>query len=300
MTSETSTMTSIGEGVGEWMSAFEQRRRARMEEAEPCGRHEDGKVGFCSPCQDEDRASRKETARVEAIRRVNADCDERFPARYRCAMPTNQQVLEWVESASKSRSAAGGLLLMGQTGTGKTHQAYGALRSLLPRTIEWIVRHDDEDQAQWVPDGWRATTYADLNASMRPSNGNDPEATLTANRDTHIMMIDDLAAARSSEWVEEHIYRLINGRYEAMRPTIFTTNLEPSALREAVGDRIASRLVESCVRVVLDGPDLRRSGIERPEICPVHGIAHSEPLVGGGDPAPAPVEYPRPRGFWEN
>lgn len=276
------------------------RRAVRLAEAEPCGKHDDGKVGFCKPCDEETEATRREIDRVAVVKAVQNACDSRFPARYRCAAPSNPQVLEWIESAAKSRSRAGGLLLLGQTGTGKTHQAYGALRALALRTVEWIPDTNHSQGGQWLADSWRATTYADLNASMRPSSGTDPEATLKANRDTNILLIDDLAAARSSEWVEEHLYRLINGRYEAMWPTIFTSNLDPASLRESIGDRLASRLVESCVRVVLDGPDLRRSGIDRPEVCPAHGVAHDDTYapIGAGNTSPVPAA--RPRGFWEN
>jgi DNA replication protein DnaC len=58
--------------------------------------------------------------------------------------------------------------------------------------------------------------------------------------------------------VEEITYRLINGRYEAMRPSIFVSNLPTEDFKSAVGDRIASRLAETCVRVALTGPDRRR------------------------------------------
>lgn len=268
--------------------------------AEPCAKHPGHEGGWrCSECAAEQEAAERERDRLHAIQKTKDACDARFPARYRCAVATHPDVLAWVEAAAKSRSQAGGLLLLGATGTGKTHQAYGALRALLPQTVELVEQSGYV--GSWYPDDWRATTYADLNASMRPSNGNDPEATLKANRDTHILMIDDLAAARSSEWVEEHLYRLINGRYEAMRPTIFTTNLSPSDLREAVGDRIASRLAESCTRIVLDGPDLRRTGLVQPEICPAHGVAHEARKSGSGDPYPTPMpEPPRAKSYWEN
>jgi DNA replication protein DnaC len=276
---------------------------ARRATAPDCTDHPGNKVGFCDECfaaarLAEERREREEQ-RLAEVRTTVQGCDDRFPARYRCAGASHPTVLEWVEAAAKSRSRAGGLLLLGATGTGKTHQAYGALRALLPRTVEWVA-NSRTGYGQWYADAWRATTYADLNASMRPSPNADPEATLKANRDTNILLIDDLAAARTSEWAEEHLYRLINGRYEAMRPTIFTTNLAPDALREAVGDRIASRLVESCTRIVLDGPDLRRAGFDRPDVCPAHGIHHDETFapIGAGDTTPA-LPVPR-RPFWEN
>jgi DNA replication protein DnaC len=77
-------------------------------------------------------------------------------------------------------------------------------------------------------------------------------------RTADLLLIDDLGVAKNSEWVEEAVYRIIGGRYEQMRPTIYTTNLDVPKLRDALGDRIASRLAETCTRVLLDGDDRRR------------------------------------------
>jgi DNA replication protein DnaC len=105
---------------------------------------------------------------------------------------------------------------------------------------------------------WQAHTFADLLARLRPRTGVDTEAELERYRKLDLLLIDDLAAGKSSEWVEEATYRIINGRYEAMRPTIYTSNLPLDQLRDAIGDRIASRLAETCTRVVMEGPDRRR------------------------------------------
>ncbi len=78
-------------------------------------------------------------------------------------------------------------------------------------------------------------------------------------RHAGVLLLDDLGTAKGSEWVEEVTYRLVTHRYDAMRPTIHVTNLGPDELRDVLGDRIASRLSETCTRVVLSGPDRRRA-----------------------------------------
>lgn len=105
---------------------------------------------------------------------------------------------------------------------------------------------------------WEATTFADFTAALRP-NAKDPEGTLRTFRRTELLLVDDLGAAKNSEWVEEITYRLLNGRYEDVRPSIFTTNLPLPQLREQLGDRLASRLVEMCAVVSIDGTDRRRA-----------------------------------------
>ncbi|HCA84137.1 MAG TPA: ATP-binding protein [Streptomyces sp.] len=178
----------------------------------------------------------------------------RIPVRYREATADHRQVAAWARTVASAavaptqrarRQVATGpsLLLVGATGTGKTHQAYGAIRSLI---------------ATGVGVRWQATTAADLYADLRPRLGHDPERKLMDLARCPLLILDDLGAAKSSEWTEELTYRLINRRYNEMLPTLITTNLAISDLRGAVGDRVASRLAEMTERVVLTGADRRR------------------------------------------
>lgn len=139
------------------------------------------------------------------------------------------------------------LLILGATGVGKTWQAYGCLRFLAE---------------QYGFNQWTATSYAEFTAAMRPS-GKDPEGTLSTYREVPLLLMDDLGAARISEFTEETTYRLIDARYSDMRPSIFTSNLTPQELSESLGGRIASRLQGMCRVVVLKGDDRRRHGVTR-------------------------------------
>lgn len=179
--------------------------------------------------------------------------DARIPPRYRHALADHPRVDAWVaEIARAGRPGPGGipgiatgpsLLIAGPTGTGKTHQAYGAIRALL---------------AAGVRLRWEATTAADLYAAQRPQHGNDPEQQLWPLARSPLLLLDDLGAAKQSQWTEELTYRLVNHRYNHLLPTLVTTNLPVAELRDAVGDRVASRLAEMTERVILTGRDRRR------------------------------------------
>ncbi|WP_435059974.1 ATP-binding protein [Streptomyces sp. bgisy060] len=179
--------------------------------------------------------------------------DARIPARYRRALTDHPHVTAWVDEITRAGrpgpagapgiSEGASLLIAGPTGTGKTHQAYGAIRALL---------------AAGVRLRWEAVTAADLYARLRPRSGFDSERELQALAKCPLLLLDDLGAAKNSEWTEELTYRLINHRYEHLRPTLITTNLPTADLRTALGDRVASRLAEMTERVILDGPDRRR------------------------------------------
>lgn len=210
-----------------------------------CPDHPHESLIYCGLCSSEIMGSGDMEARARWQARIrNAEAEERFPLRFKTAKADHPEVLEWLEKWSNADAECPSLLLAGTVGVGKTWQAYGALRAAVTGTR---------------PTTWIAVTSADLYASLRPRAGHDTEAELERYRSAGLLLIDDLGAAKASEWVEETTYRVLNGRYEDMRPSIFTTNLPIPTLKEAIGDRIASRLAETCQRVVMEGGDRRRS-----------------------------------------
>ncbi|MGW3043822.1 ATP-binding protein [Kitasatospora sp. NPDC001159] len=177
-----------------------------------------------------------------------------LPPRYRDAVAEHPQVLDWVRqvavqavapSLGARRQVATGpsLLMAGVVGAGKTHEAYGAVRALVQAGIG--VR-------------WRATTAADLYAELRPTSDTDAERVLATYSRVPLLILDDLGAAKSSEFVEEQTYRLINRRYNHMLPTLITSNLPIKDLRTCLGDRVTSRLAQMTTRVAFEPVDHRR------------------------------------------
>ncbi|MDX3097117.1 ATP-binding protein [Streptomyces sp. ME19-03-3] len=177
-----------------------------------------------------------------------------MPPRYREAVADHPQVLAWAREVAEQAVAPSlgarkqvvtgpSLLMAGVVGAGKTHQAYGAIRLLVRMGLG--VR-------------WRATTAADLYASLRPRQGVDSERELAAISRCPLLIIDDLGAAKASEWVEEVTYRLVNRRYNHMLPTLVTTNLAIKDLRTHLGDRVTSRLAQMTTRVQFEPVDRRR------------------------------------------
>ena len=82
-----------------------------------------------------------------------------------------------------------------------------------------------------------------------------------------LLVLDDLGAEKTSEWVEETMNLVVNTRYNERRPTIFTSNYEdlpdeegdPQSLKARVGFRIHSRLHEMCEFLEFDGADFRHA-----------------------------------------
>jgi DNA replication protein DnaC len=72
-----------------------------------------------------------------------------------------------------------------------------------------------------------------------------------------LLHVDDVGAEKTSPWVLEQLYALVNARYEEERSMLITTNLDREALAEQIGARTVSRLSEMCEVLPLYGSDAR-------------------------------------------
>lgn len=171
------------------------------------------------------------------------------PYRYQEAEATHPQVTAWADRAITDPRTAGILFLTGPFGTGKTHQAYGALRRI----------------AEAGPDRFEliALTAPDMYALMRPGGSEKgPEYEVKRLMRIPLLLIDDLGTEKISEFTEEATYRILNERYNECRPLIITSNLpvaNPNGpdLNDQLGARITSRLAQTTTVVVLKGNDRR-------------------------------------------
>jgi DNA replication protein DnaC len=78
-----------------------------------------------------------------------------------------------------------------------------------------------------------------------------------------LLHIDDVGAERSTDWVLEELYSIVNARYEDQRSIVITTNLDYDELSAQIAARTVSRLAEMCDQLPLEGVD-RRVELARP------------------------------------
>jgi DNA replication protein DnaC len=73
----------------------------------------------------------------------------------------------------------------------------------------------------------------------------------------HLLIFDDLASTRLTDWGKGEIANLIETRHANDLPTIITSNISPDDLAEIVDGRIASRIAESRKMLMFPPRDLR-------------------------------------------
>ncbi len=132
-----------------------------------------------------------------------------------------------------------GLLLEGQPGVGKTHIAVAVLKQAIQTTGARGVFYDVRDLLRLIRSTYDHTTRTTELEILRPVMRAD------------LLVLDDLGAEKTSEWVEETMNLIVNTRYNEKRLTIFTTNYldipdveEPNSLLSRIGHRMRSRLHE--------------------------------------------------------
>lgn len=155
-------------------------------------------------------------------------------------------VRDYVNDLDSRLKAGEGLWLMGAVGTGKT-------------TLAMIV------SKAALEAGHTAAIYSlpKLLSSIRRTFDGEPgapshEQFFARLTSVDLLHIDDVGVEKTSPWVLEELYSLVNQRYEDQRSIVITTNLPPDELEEQIGQRTTSRLVEICGDPLwLEGEDLR-------------------------------------------
>ena len=75
-----------------------------------------------------------------------------------------------------------------------------------------------------------------------------------------LLVLDDLDKLKPSEFREETLYKLLNGRNTAGLPLALSANSSPDELARWIGEASRSRLMDRLIPVPMNGPDYRLEG----------------------------------------
>ena len=159
--------------------------------------------------------------------------------------PQVQVVRRFVRDIDENLDAGRGLWFYGSVGTGKT-------------TLAMLVSRSALDAGRSVAIYSLPRLLAEIRATFETDSEGSYVDFLDRLAAVDLLHVDDVGAERTSDWVLEQLYAIVNARYEDERSVIITTNLERDALVDQIKERTVSRLEEMCTLVPLYGEDARR------------------------------------------
>ena len=197
---------------------------------------------------DEESAARERARRSDRLRKA---C---FPASGRYALCTfdgddgrnpEQTTVCKAFAATFDASDPMGLVLYGDCGTGKSFHACCIANALI-----------EEGHSCLVTDIKQVVNLMESSFEKRMKN-------LARVLEPDLLILEDLGAQRSTEYVMEHVYDVVDGRYKAGKPMVITTNFDfkTRILRTTPDDawtRVFDRIVECGYPVAYRGLTRRR------------------------------------------
>jgi DNA replication protein DnaC len=155
-----------------------------------------------------------------------------------------------------------GLLFIGPCGVGKTHLAVAVIQELIKAKEAACIFYDFRDLIR------------EIQSTFTPDSTLSESDVLTPVFQSEVLVLDELGAKRTTAWVEETVFYIINHRYNHKKLTLFTTNYPDldededkrdsfykkggDSLIDRIGVRLRSRIYEMCKVVEMSGDDYRK------------------------------------------
>lgn len=155
-----------------------------------------------------------------------------------------QAMQKYVENFPELRKTGQGLLLYGEVGRGKTYAAAEVANALIDKGYSVLM-----------------TNFKRIENTVCGMYEGKQEYYDSLNR-FDLLILDDLAAERKTEYMQEIVYNIIDARYRAGKPMIITTNLTSAELKnpqDIMNKRIFDRVLERCLPIEVTGINRRHA-----------------------------------------
>jgi DNA replication protein DnaC len=153
-----------------------------------------------------------------------------------------RQPAAWEMALAFAEQPQGTLVLYGSYGTGKTH--------LLAAIANAVAARGQRCR-------FASTTLLFGAIGERIGQGEDYLDLFRRATSAPLLLLDDLDKLKPSEFREETLYTILNGRTVAGLPLAITSNNPPDKLTPWIGGAGCSRLMHGLIPVPMNGPDYR-------------------------------------------
>lgn len=215
---------------------------------------EEAVVGCVCKCQQDamraEERRQREKERKARLRQLRLDSFEESD----CASMTfenddlkapelSKRMRAYAEHFATFKAKGQGLILFGDVGTGKTFYSACIANRLIDDGYTVLMTNFPSLIARIQRDQFKDTDYSKL------LNVYD------------LLIVDDLGVERSSEYMQEQVYNIVDARYRAKKPLLISTNLTADELKhpkDVMAARIYGRILERCLPIKVDGADRRK------------------------------------------
>jgi DNA replication protein DnaC len=137
------------------------------------------------------------------------------------------------------------LLIWGEPGNGKTHIASAVANEVSAKGSIVVF--------QSVPE-----LLERIRSTFNKNSKESEQEIMKALTTCDLLVLDDIGAEKLTDWVQDVIYRVIDGRYRKKLPTFYTSNLKPGELAEQLGFRTIDRITETSLMLENKATSYRR------------------------------------------
>jgi DNA replication protein DnaC len=158
---------------------------------------------------------------------------------------TVQVVRAYLRNLDQRLDEGRGLWLYGDVGTGKT-------------TLAMLVSKTALEAGRSVAIYSLPRLLAEIRDTYEEGSRHSYTDLLDRLAEVDLLHVDDVGTEKTSPWVLEQLYAIVNSRYEDQKSIVLTTNLDREELAEQINPRTVSRLEEMCEELPLFGSDHRK------------------------------------------
>ena len=152
------------------------------------------------------------------------------------ARPGSEKAFTYARQYAQSFPNYGGdaLLIWGVPGNGKSHLCAAVCHEIKEKGYIPVFQSVPEllERIRQTFDGRNRETEREI---------------MTALLECDLLVLDDIGAEKVTDWVQDVLFRMIDGRYRQKKPILYTSNLRPAELQERLGARIYDRVLETSI-----------------------------------------------------